>query len=166
MHLMDAGKPERCIVCPSAPSALKRRGLENEKTYTDQLGPREWWLPKPAEQVPVSAGKLADWARRGWVHSWKTPAQRLWVLWADKQELKRLRKPAALSHRGEIEDCLRGRNIQSCLLGFECPAENRYFAGACMGDVHKLSPFFIDFSRHCYTVTILSAMTKVGFSRR
>ena len=82
---------------------LMRRGLANERTYADQLGPHEWWLPKLAEAIPVSAGKLADWARRGWVHSRKTPAQRLWVLWADKQEVKRLRKLAALSHRGVVE---------------------------------------------------------------
>jgi DNA invertase Pin-like site-specific DNA recombinase len=82
---------------------LRRRGLANEKAYTDQLGPHEWWLPRLAEEIPVSAGKLADWARRGWVHSRKTPAQRLWVLWADKQEVKRLRKLAALSHRGVVE---------------------------------------------------------------
>ena len=51
---------------------LSRRGLANEKTYVDQLGPHEWWLPKLAEAIPVSAGKLADWARRGWLHSRKT----------------------------------------------------------------------------------------------
>jgi hypothetical protein len=82
---------------------LKRRGLANEKTDVDQLGPHAWWLPQLAEEIPVSAGKLADWARRGWLHSRKTPAQRLWVLWADKQEVKRLRKLAALSHRGVVE---------------------------------------------------------------
>lgn len=82
---------------------LRRRGLANEKAYAGQLGPNEWWLPKLAEAVPVSAGKLADWARRGWVHSRKTPAQRLWVLRADEQELKRLRRLAALSHRGVVE---------------------------------------------------------------
>jgi len=49
------------------------------------------------------AGKLADWARRGWLHSRRTPPQWLWVLWADKQEVKRLRKLAALSHRGAVE---------------------------------------------------------------
>jgi DNA invertase Pin-like site-specific DNA recombinase len=82
---------------------LSRHGLANEKTYTDPLGPHEWWLPKLAEAIPVSVGKLADWARRGWLHSRKTPAQCLWVLWADKQELKRLRKLAALSHRGVVK---------------------------------------------------------------
>ncbi|WP_165074054.1 recombinase family protein [Paludisphaera rhizosphaerae] len=82
---------------------LVRRGLSNEKKYADQLGSDEWWLPKLAEAVPVSAGKLADWARRGWLHSRRTPAQHLWILWADKQELKRLRKLAASSRRGMVE---------------------------------------------------------------
>jgi DNA invertase Pin-like site-specific DNA recombinase len=82
---------------------LKRRGLANEKTYIDQLGPNEWWLPNLAVEIPVSVGKLADWARRGWIRSRKTPAQRLWVLWADKQEVKRLRKLAAVSRRGVVE---------------------------------------------------------------
>ena len=79
------------------------RGLSNEKKYAGQLGPHEWWLPKLAEAIPVSAGKLADWARRGWLHSRRTPAQHLWILWADDQEVKRLRKLAALSHRGIVE---------------------------------------------------------------
>jgi DNA invertase Pin-like site-specific DNA recombinase len=97
--------PKRCgIFFPElVRQLLKRRGLANEKTYTDQLGPGEWWLPKLAEAIPVSSGKLTDWARRGWVRSRKTPAQRLWVLWADKQEVKRLRELAALSHRGVVE---------------------------------------------------------------
>jgi hypothetical protein len=67
-----------------------------------RVGRSSWLAPrkKLAEAIPVSAGKLADWARRGWVHSRKTPAQRLWVLWADKQEVTRLCKLAAGSHRG------------------------------------------------------------------
>jgi hypothetical protein len=51
----------------------------------------------------VSAGKLAGWARRGWLRSRKTPGQCLWVLRADRQELRRLRKLAALSHRGVVD---------------------------------------------------------------
>jgi hypothetical protein len=82
---------------------LVRRGLSNEKKYAGQLGPHEWWLRELAEEVRVSAGKLADWARRGWLHCRRTPAQHLWILWADKQEVKRLRKLAAQSHRGVVE---------------------------------------------------------------
>jgi DNA invertase Pin-like site-specific DNA recombinase len=96
--------PKRCgaFVPELVRQLLKRRGLANEKTYVEQLGPHEWWLPKLAEAITVSVDKLADWARRGWLHSRRTPAQRLWVLWADEQEVERLRKLAALSHRGVV----------------------------------------------------------------
>ncbi len=79
---------------------LKRRGPVDEGAETDQLSPGEWWLPDLAEVISVSVGKLADWARRGWVHSRKPPAGRLWILWADEPELRRLRELAASSHRG------------------------------------------------------------------
>jgi hypothetical protein len=82
---------------------LSRRGMANERTYADQLGPHEWWLPRLAQKILVSAGKLADWARRGWLQARRTPAQHLWILWADKQEVRRLRKLAAASHRGVVE---------------------------------------------------------------
>jgi DNA invertase Pin-like site-specific DNA recombinase len=97
--------PRRCgtFTAEIVNALLQRRGLANEKTYTNQLGPHEWWLPKLADAIPVSAGKLADWARRGWIHARRTPAQRLWVLWADEPEVNRLRKLAALSHRGMAE---------------------------------------------------------------
>jgi hypothetical protein len=94
----------RCAFSPElVRQLLSRSGLANEKTYTEQLGSHEWWLPKLAEAIPVSAGKFADWARRRWFHSRKTPTRCLRVLWADKQELKRLRKLAALSHRGVVQ---------------------------------------------------------------
>ena len=82
---------------------LKRCGLAHEKTLPDQLGKHEWWLSQLADAIPVSVGKLGDWVRRGWLYSRRTPAQGLWVLWADKSEVKRLRKLAALSHRGNVE---------------------------------------------------------------
>jgi hypothetical protein len=79
---------------------LSRRGLTNEKTYEGQLGPHEWWLPALARTIPMTPEKLSDWARRGWVAARKTPAQGLWVLWADKREVRGLQKLAALSQRG------------------------------------------------------------------
>ncbi len=82
---------------------LLRRGITKGVPRDDRLGPDEWWLPKLAERIPVLAGKLADWVRRGWLHSRKTATRRRWVIWADKQELKRLRKLAAVSRRGIVE---------------------------------------------------------------
>ena len=94
--------PRRCgaFTAEIVNGLLQRCGLANEKTYINQLGPHEWWLPKLADAIPVSAVKLGDWVRRGWIHARRTPAQRLWVLWADESEVNRLRKLAALSRRG------------------------------------------------------------------
>jgi hypothetical protein len=82
---------------------LSRRGFTKATRQIEQLGPHEWKLQQLAEQIPVSAGKLGDWVRRGWLHSRKTRAQRLWILWADHQEMRRLRELAKLSHRGLVE---------------------------------------------------------------
>jgi hypothetical protein len=79
---------------------LSRLGLANEKTYEGQLGPHECWLPDLAREIPVAPAKLSDWARRGWVTARQTPAQGLWVLWADRREVARLRRLAAASQRG------------------------------------------------------------------
>jgi DNA invertase Pin-like site-specific DNA recombinase len=94
--------PKRCgLFYPElVHKLLTRRGLANERTYDGQLGPYEWWLRDLARVIPMSADKLADWARRGWIHSRQTPAQHLWVLWADRDELKRLRSLLARSQRG------------------------------------------------------------------
>jgi DNA invertase Pin-like site-specific DNA recombinase/DNA-binding transcriptional MerR regulator len=79
---------------------LSRRGLADERTYADQLNPHEWWLPELAREIGVPAVTLRHWRRQGWVHARQTPAQGVWILWADGREQKRLRQLAALSHRG------------------------------------------------------------------
>jgi hypothetical protein len=82
---------------------MVRRGLARSEAHTEQLGPHEWWLPSLAEAIPVTVGKLANWARRGWVRSRRTPEQHFWILWADESELTRLRRLAASSHRGVVK---------------------------------------------------------------
>ena len=48
----------------------------------------------------MSDDKLRDWTIRGWVHCRKTPLQGYRVLWADADEVKRLKKLLAQSRRG------------------------------------------------------------------
>ncbi len=79
---------------------LWQLGLSKEKEAS-QLEPDEWWLPDLAREMPVSASKLSDWVRRGWVTARTTPAQGLWVLWADRREVVRLRRLVAASQRGK-----------------------------------------------------------------
>jgi len=80
---------------------LKRRGLiGNERSHDELLERQEWWLTDLARELKMGHLKLRDWACRGWVHSRKTPVQGRWILWADKDEVRRLRKLLAASRRG------------------------------------------------------------------
>ena len=80
---------------------LKRRGLIGDERSHDQLlGKDEWWLTDLARKLKMSHLKLRDWASRGWVHSRKTPVQGYWILWADKEDVQRLRQLLAESRRG------------------------------------------------------------------
>jgi len=86
---------------PVVHQLLKRRGLiGNERSHDELLGKHESWLTDLARALKMSHLKLRDWAKRGWVHSRKTPVQGYWILWADKDELRRLHKLLADSRRG------------------------------------------------------------------
>lgn len=80
---------------------LKRRNMiGRERSHDELLGEHEWWVADLARELQMSAGKLRDWARREWVHARQTPIQNYWVIWADDEELDRLRKLLAQSRRG------------------------------------------------------------------
>ncbi len=80
---------------------LKRRALiGNERSHDELLDRDEWWLTDLARDLAMSHLKLRDWAKRGWLHSRKTPVQGRWILWADGEELVRLRQLLAQSRRG------------------------------------------------------------------
>lgn len=80
---------------------LELRGLiGNERFRDDLLGDSEWWLVDLARELRMSHNKLRDWARHGWVHSRYTPIQKYWVLWADADEVQRLKDLVSRSRRG------------------------------------------------------------------
>jgi hypothetical protein len=86
---------------PVVHQLLKRRGLiGNERQHDELLGPDEWWLTDLARALQMSHLKLRDWSVRGWVHCRKTPVQGYRIVWADQDELRRLRKLLAESRRG------------------------------------------------------------------
>ena len=86
---------------PVVHQLLKRRGLiGNERSHDELLGKDEWWLTDLARELKMSHLKLRDWNVRGWVHGRKTPVQGYRILWADKEEVRRLRKLLAASRRG------------------------------------------------------------------
>ena len=80
---------------------LVRRGLiGNERDHDQLLGTNEWWLTDLARELQMGSLKLRDWAARGWLHSRRTPIQKYWILWADHDEVKRLKTLLAMSQRG------------------------------------------------------------------
>ncbi len=91
---------------------LSRGELTRGRIGTRQLDRHEWWLPDLARSLQMSANKLRDWALRGWVRSRQIPPRGLWVVWADAQERRRLRKVLAGSKRGKApkETCQAARS--------------------------------------------------------
>ena len=90
---------EFCV--PVVYQLLKRRGLlGDERTHDELRGDREWWLTDLARHLGMSHQKLRDWAHKGWVHSRRTPIKKCFLLWADDDEVQRLKTLLAHSQRG------------------------------------------------------------------
>ncbi|HEY5646415.1 MAG TPA: zinc ribbon domain-containing protein, partial [Pseudomonadales bacterium] len=56
------------------------------------LNADEWYLNDLADHLSMRPHTLYRWMCRGWVHARKHPANGRWVLWADPDELDRLRR--------------------------------------------------------------------------
>jgi hypothetical protein len=62
-------------------------------TDDDPRGDGEWWLSDLCRELAMPQPTVHCWVRRGWVRGRKLPgAGGRWVLWADAQELERLRR--------------------------------------------------------------------------
>ncbi|MCG8448378.1 MAG: recombinase family protein [Pirellulales bacterium] len=80
---------------------LKRNGLMGmERSRDELLGENEWWIADLARELRTQTEKLRYWATRGWIHGRQTPIQGYWIVWADDEEVVRLRNLLAESRRG------------------------------------------------------------------
>lgn len=98
------------IKAPMVIKLLERRGvIPDERANKRLLGNHEWWLSDLADELQTTRSKLQEWALRGWVRGRKTPVQGCWILWADKDELRRLRalikksKPGKNRHASDLK---------------------------------------------------------------
>ncbi len=71
---------------------LCRRGLTGGAVGREQLESGEWWLPDLAQKLGITYDRLRDWALHGKVRARRVQPGGPWVVWADGQERRRLRR--------------------------------------------------------------------------
>jgi hypothetical protein len=72
---------------------LHRRGQAPTRPTNHRLAPGEWWFADLARELELPQPTLYSWMRRGWVNARRLVSERgRWVLWADGEELDRLRR--------------------------------------------------------------------------
>jgi len=81
---------------------LRKRKLCAQDHDDSLLRRGEWWLRDLADEVGMPWQTLRDWVANGWAHSRQTKRQRAWIIWADNDEVARLRKLRAATSRGTI----------------------------------------------------------------
>jgi hypothetical protein len=82
----------RRFACKKGLTEVARREAELEKG--------EWRLAGLAKKLRLPKRKLADWARRGWLHGRQTQPDGGWIVWADRDEVQRLKQLRGCSQRG------------------------------------------------------------------
>ena len=75
-------------------SLMRDLGLVGELFRDDLVGKDEWWIPDLARKLGVIPQKIHYWVKQGWVHSRRTPSGKHLIVWADKDEIHRLRQLA------------------------------------------------------------------------
>ena len=75
-------------------SLMRELGLVGELFRDDLVEKDEWWIPDLAGELGVIPQKIHYWVKQGWVHSRRTPSGKHLIVWADKDELHRLRQLA------------------------------------------------------------------------
>jgi DNA invertase Pin-like site-specific DNA recombinase len=75
-------------------SLVRDLGLLGELFRDDLVGKDEWWIPDLAGKLGVITQKIHYWVRQGWVHSRRTPSGKHLIVWADRDEIRRLRRLA------------------------------------------------------------------------
>lgn len=71
---------------------MRDMGLAGEYFRDDLLQKDEWRIPDLARQLGVIQQTIHHWIKQGWIHSRRTPSGKHHIVWADKDEIRRLKK--------------------------------------------------------------------------
>jgi DNA invertase Pin-like site-specific DNA recombinase len=73
---------------------MRDLGLVGELFRDDLVGKNEWWIVDLSRTLGVIPQKVHYWVNQGWVHARRTPSGKHWIVWADRDEVRRLQKLA------------------------------------------------------------------------
>lgn len=86
---------------------LMRARYLQPKAQGELLSKDEWWLAQLALELGMPKVTLYVWIRRGWIRARQGPEpQKRWIVWADEEELKRLRQLRALPEGYHVREKL------------------------------------------------------------
>jgi DNA invertase Pin-like site-specific DNA recombinase len=87
--------PHRGVFTEFVISALMQRlGLVGELFRDDLLQKHERWISDLARELGVIPQTIHYWIKQGWIHSRRTPSGKYLMVWADKDEMRRLKQLA------------------------------------------------------------------------
>jgi DNA invertase Pin-like site-specific DNA recombinase len=73
---------------------MRELGLVGDYFREDLLKRNEWRIPDLARELSVIPQKIHYWVKQGWIHSRRTLSGKHLIVWADKDELRRLKQLA------------------------------------------------------------------------
>lgn len=71
---------------------IRRLGLCGELFRNELLRKHEWWIPDLARKLGVNSVKIHYWVKHDWINHRRTPTGKHLIVWADQDELRRLRQ--------------------------------------------------------------------------
>jgi DNA invertase Pin-like site-specific DNA recombinase len=73
---------------------MRKLKLVGELFRDDLLQKHESWVADLARELGVIPQTIHYWIKQGWIHSRRTPSGKYWMVWADKEEMRRLKRLA------------------------------------------------------------------------
>jgi DNA invertase Pin-like site-specific DNA recombinase len=70
---------------------MRELGLVGEYFRDELLRRNEWRIPELAHELGVIPQKIHYWVQQGWIHSRRTPSGKHLIVWADQDEIRRLK---------------------------------------------------------------------------
>ena len=77
---------------------MRELGLVGEFFRDDLRQEDECRIPDLARELRIIPQKIHYWVKQGWIHSRRTPSGKHLIVWADKDEIRRLKQIAKEKH--------------------------------------------------------------------